>query len=124
MIDHLSIGCSDINRAKDFYKKIFELFESKIIHESSECIGFKFSSGAALWIAPPLDNTQSYVASNSFHLCFRASSRDVVDKFYNLAIELGATCEGGPGIRDVYGPNYYAAYARDPEGNKIEAAIY
>jgi len=124
MIDHLSIGCSDIVRAKDFYKKVLSLFNCKVIHESDECIGFKLTSGPGLWIAPPLDSTQSYIPSNSFHLCFKADSREQVDQFYKLTLKLSATCEGRPGIREIYGPNYYAAYVRDPEGNKIEAAIY
>ena len=31
----------------------------------------------------------------------------------------GGTDEGEPGPRPHYGPNWYAAYMRDPAGNKI-----
>ena len=48
-------------------------------------------------------------------------SREQVDAFYAKAIELGATCEGGPGLR-IEG--FYAAYFRDPEGNKLNAFLF
>ncbi|MEF1185011.1 VOC family protein, partial [Vibrio sinaloensis] len=47
-----------------------------------------------------------------------------VDAFYQSAIELGAQCQGKPGLRPEYGDTYYAAYVKDLDGNKIEAVHF
>ena len=48
----------------------------------------------------------------------------MVNIFYKEAIANGGSDEGAPGIREDYGPNYYAAYVRDPDGNKLQAVCY
>ena len=58
---------------------------------------------------------------NGVMAAMNMESREQVDAFYAKAIELGATCEGGPGLR-IEG--FYAAYFRDPEGNKLNAFIF
>ena len=50
---------------------------------------------------------------------FLASTRAVVDRCYVVALQMGGRCEGMPGLRPHYHPNYYGAYFRDPDGNKI-----
>ena len=48
----------------------------------------------------------------------------MVDAFHAAALEYGGMDEGQPGLRAHYGPNYYAAYVRDPYGNKLQAVCY
>ena len=43
----------------------------------------------------------------------------MVDQTYAVALEYGATCEGAPGLRPHYHANYYGAYFRDLDGNKL-----
>ena len=55
------------------------------------------------------------------HIAFGAKTRALVDAFYKEALAAGGTDNGPPGIREMYGPNYYAAFVLDPEGHNIEA---
>ena len=48
-----------------------------------------------------------------------AKSRDIVGRSHAAALANGGKCEGPPGLRPHYHPNYYGAYFRDPDGNKI-----
>jgi predicted lactoylglutathione lyase len=63
-------------------------------------------------------------ADSGVHICLRASTRDAVDTFYAVALANGATSDGGPGFRKKYNPRYYAAFIRDPDGNRIEAVTF
>jgi catechol 2,3-dioxygenase-like lactoylglutathione lyase family enzyme len=58
------------------------------------------------------------------HLAFRAENRGQVDAFHAAAIAAGGADNGGPGIREMYHPNYYGAFILDPEGHNIEAVSH
>jgi catechol 2,3-dioxygenase-like lactoylglutathione lyase family enzyme len=58
------------------------------------------------------------------HLAFEAQSHAEVDAFYAAAIAAGGKDNGGPGIREMYHPTYYAAYVYDPDGHNIEAVCH
>ena len=58
------------------------------------------------------------------HVAFQAPDRETVRRFHRTAIENGGTDEGEPGLRPQYNANYYGAFVRDPDGNKIEAVTY
>ena len=58
------------------------------------------------------------------HLAFTASSAAQVDEFYQVGVRAGFACNGQPGLRPHYAPNYYAAFLRDPDGNNIEVLAY
>ncbi len=61
---------------------------------------------------------------NGVHVAFRAGDRAMVEEFYRTALAHGGTDDGPPGLRPEYDPNYYGAFVRDPDGNKIEAVTY
>jgi catechol 2,3-dioxygenase-like lactoylglutathione lyase family enzyme len=61
---------------------------------------------------------------NGTHVAFIADTRAQVHAFHEQALKLGGKSEGEPGPRPHYGPNYYAAYVRDPDGNKLQAVCY
>jgi len=61
---------------------------------------------------------------NGTHVAFIANSRAAVDEFHKAALTNGGFDEGAPGIRKEYKPDYYAAYVRDPDGNKLQAVCY
>ena len=54
------------------------------------------------------------------HFALTASNKKQVEDFYKLALEIGGTDNGKPGIREDYGENYFACFVYDPEGNNIE----
>jgi catechol 2,3-dioxygenase-like lactoylglutathione lyase family enzyme len=59
--------------------------------------------------------------SGPAHVAFASPDRGTVDAFHAAALAAGGTDNGGPGIRENYHPNYYAAFALDPDGNNVEA---
>lgn len=61
---------------------------------------------------------------NGTHIAFLAAIRSEVDQCYEAAMKNGGLDEGGPGLREDYGPNYYATYVRDPDGNKPQTVCY
>jgi catechol 2,3-dioxygenase-like lactoylglutathione lyase family enzyme len=74
----------------------------------------------ALWLCQPF-NGQAATAGNGSMVALAASSWAQVDAFYTLALLHGGSAEGMPGIRPQYKPDFYAAYVRDPDGNKLAA---
>jgi catechol 2,3-dioxygenase-like lactoylglutathione lyase family enzyme len=74
----------------------------------------------ALWIASaerpvPADE------KSGLHFCFAAPNAESVDAFHSAALRAGGRDNGSPGLRPIYGPNYYAAFIIDPDGYRIEA---
>jgi catechol 2,3-dioxygenase-like lactoylglutathione lyase family enzyme len=63
-------------------------------------------------------------AGSGAHVCFRARSTDLVDAFHAAALSAGGGSDGAPGLRPQHGGGYYAAFIRDPDGNRIEAATF
>jgi predicted lactoylglutathione lyase len=58
------------------------------------------------------------------HICLRAKSTGEVDAFHAAALRAGASSDGAPGLRPHDRVRYYAAFIRDPDGNRIEAVIF
>lgn len=77
----------------------------------------------ALWVGIPF-NQQPANVGNGTMVAMRARTRDQVDRFHAAALAQGGFSEGAPGPRPHYGPDFYAAYVRDPDGNKIAAVCH
>ena len=74
----------------------------------------------AFWIGLPFDKQPASVGNGSM-IAFRARSWQVVDDFHAAALAHGGRSDGPPGLRPQYSPDFYAAYVRDPDGNKLAA---
>ena len=72
------------------------------------------------WVGKPFDEKPA-TAGNGSMVAFRAQSWQQVDDFYTAAIANGGRGDGAPGLRLRYAPDFYVAYVRDPDGNKIAA---
>ena len=60
---------------------------------------------------------------SGLHFCFDAPNREAVDAFHVAALKAGGKDNGKPGLRPDYGPDYYASFAIDPDGYRIEAYV-
>jgi predicted lactoylglutathione lyase len=67
---------------------------------------------------------QGEVNTPRIHIAFRAETREIVQAFYNAALEVGGRDNGAPGLRTHYHPNYYGAFVLDPDGHNIEAVCH
>jgi catechol 2,3-dioxygenase-like lactoylglutathione lyase family enzyme len=74
----------------------------------------------AFWIGIPFDR-QPATVGNGGMVAFRARSWREVDDFHAAALAHDGSSEGAPGLRLHYAPDFYAAYVRDPDGNKLAA---
>lgn len=119
MIDHLSLGVPDIAAARTFY-------DPTLATVGCHCLGTgdRFAAyGRAhveFLVMTPFDGEPAS-AGNGAHVCFAAPSREAVDAFHAAGLAAGGADEGSPGPREAYPmPDVYAAYVRDPFGNKLE----
>lgn len=74
----------------------------------------------AFWVGIPFDQQPATVGNGSM-IAFRTHTRQQVDDFHAAALANGGKCDGPPGLRLQYAPDFYAAYVRDADGNKVAA---
>lgn len=127
-LDHVSVGCKDVKKAKAFYDAVLGALDIKPVYPveiggNLVAIGYGEPTNPYFWVQLPF-NRQPASFGNGVHVCFRAETREAVDQFYLKAMELGGIDDGQPGLRTEYHPSYYAAFVRDPDGNKIEAVCH
>ena len=122
MLHHVSLGTNDAARAAGFYDPVLAVLgigkgkrRGGSVDYSAATIGFSLEQ--------PVDGEPASVG-NGVHVCFIAESHAEVDEFYRVALANGGTDAGPPGLRPEYDANYYAAFVRDPDGNKIEAVCF
>ncbi|MFM7343948.1 MAG: VOC family protein [Tagaea sp.] len=119
MFDHVSIGVNDVKRAKKFYDAVLAPLGYTCLSAGDTSLGYG-AKAVALWINAATRPVKPDMESG-LHFCFAAPDRKAVDKFHKAALAAGGKDNGKPGLRADYGDNYYAAYAIDPEGYRIEA---
>jgi len=117
MFNHVSVGTRDLARASRFYDAALGALGYRRI--MSEEFGNAWGlAWPEFWAALPAEGDAT--SGNGVHVAFIAPSREAVDAFHAAALAEGGSDAGAPGERD-YTPGYYAAFARDPDGNKLEA---
>jgi catechol 2,3-dioxygenase-like lactoylglutathione lyase family enzyme len=123
MIDHISIGVRDLAQATGFYESVLGAMGYAKLEVRSATVGFgkKYSE---FWLNLRPDMTP--LAPNSgAHVCLRVRSTDLVDAFHAVALANGGASDGAPGLRPHDGQGgYYAAFIRDPDGNRVEAVTF
>jgi catechol 2,3-dioxygenase-like lactoylglutathione lyase family enzyme len=121
MFSHVTIGTSDLERAIAFYDAVLAPLGIQRVP------GTKYKGWASwrrddgpetLWVGLP-HNRQPAHQGNGWMAAFTAPSRAAVDEAHAAALAHGGTDEGAPGPRPHYADNYYGAYVRDPDGNKL-----
>ena len=130
MLTYVYVGTNDLARAIHFYAAtLAPLGLPRCVtgdpewDRTSAGWGIYEDGGArelAFWVGTPFDARAASVGNGSM-VAFRAASWREVDAFHAAALAHGGSCEGAPGLRPHYGADFYAAYVRDPDGNKLAA---
>lgn len=116
MIGYTTVGTNDLETAATFYDKLFGIIEAKRMFEFDSFIAWGKSDGNSMFsIHIPHDGKPSTVG-NGVMIALNVGNKELVDSIYNKALENGAIDEGAPGYRM---DNFYAAYFRDLDGNKL-----
>ncbi len=124
MSPYVTLGAKDTSKARTFYDAVLATIGWAGHADFDDWRAYSAGGtgeGFVCWIVSPF-NGEAATAGNGTMVSFPARSPAEVDAFYMTALAHGATDEGAPGPRKAYGPNWYAAYLRDPTGNKI--AVY
>ncbi len=122
MIHHVSVGTNDVKCSRAFYDVVLPTVGLTLIKAAED--GADYGSGHLIFsIETPIDGKPATVG-NGVHIAFAAEDRTMVNRFYETALANGGTGDGAPGLRPEYNANYYGAFVRDPDGNKIEAVTY
>lgn len=115
LIDHVHLIVADLATSRRFYRAVIDVLDLPPGVE-----GNHFLQVDELYISESVGprSTISHV-----HLAFQARDREMVDRFYEVALAAGGRDNGGPGERP-YHPGYYGAFVLDPDGNNIEAVFH
>ena len=121
MIDHVSVGVSDLAKSAAFYEKLLAPLGYARLVERAHTVGFG-KKYPEFWInlRPGMMPAQE----SGVHICLRARSEAAVSAFHAAALAAGGRDDGAPGMRPASTRPYFAAFIRDPDGNKIEAATF
>lgn len=122
MIDHVSVGVSDLARSTAFYEAVLApLGYARLeVRPATIAFGKKYSE---FWLNLRED-LQPLPANSGTHVALRAGDAAAVDAFHAAALAHGGSSDGAPALRPQHGDGYYAAFIRDPDGNRIEAVTF
>jgi len=128
MFTYMSLGTNDLERATRFYDAAMGVLgHQRCITGDAEWDRISAGWGTyknggidelALWVGKPFDQHPA-TGGNGSMVALSANSWQQVDDFHAAALAAGGTSEGPPGLRPQYSPDFYAAYVRDPDGNKL-----
>jgi catechol 2,3-dioxygenase-like lactoylglutathione lyase family enzyme len=118
MINHISFGVRDITAAKEFYDAVLRPLGIMRLYEGIDFAAYgkgdkndlSLHQGGEAWCPDP-----------KVHIALCAPSREAVEAFHRRGMEAGGSDDGAPAIREEYAEDYFAAYLKDPDGQRIEA---
>lgn len=127
MFSHVFVGVKDFERALRLYRALMPTLgiQERFCDPTRPWAGWQSSPEPRplFVIGRPFDG-QPHGIGNGQMVAFLASSREVVSKAYEVALSNGGSSEGEPGLRPEYHANYFGAYFRDTEGNKVCVACH
>jgi len=122
MFSHVHVGITDFARSYAFYESVL----GELGLEVRVC---RSSQSWAAWASPGIQRPRFFIglpfdrnpanSGNGHMTAFLAATREVVERCHAEALAKGGECDGPPRLRPQYHANYYGAYFRDPDGNKI-----
>jgi catechol 2,3-dioxygenase-like lactoylglutathione lyase family enzyme len=115
LIDHVHLIAPDLDATKRFYAAVLQALGRRIEGEGA---GYFWSDELFVSTAEEATTAPTHV-----HLAFQAPDRATVERFHAAALAAGGTDNGAPGVRH-YHPDYYGAFALDPDGNNVEAVYH
>lgn len=122
MLHHVSVGVANVERAAKFYDAVLGTLGYKRVMEFMPYAVAFGDKKPSFWVQLPNDQMPASVG-NGVHIAFSAPTKRAVEAFHRAALDNGGKDEGVPGPRPEYTPEYFGAFVRDIDGNKIEAML-
>lgn len=124
MLDHVSLGVSDLELSRRFYDAALEPLDIVRLIDFEQR-GSDYGAGEApLGVEFTITRETNVGPVAGMHVCFKAKDRKSVVDFHAAALKAGGHCDGAPGIRPAYHADYFAAFVLDPDGHRIEAVCH
>ena len=120
MFTHVTVGASDLAKAREFYDAVLGPLGIKRLFDAADRSGYG-ADAPALLVLKPIDGKPAS-SGNGVTIGLAAPSRSAINEFHKKALAHGGKDEGAPGVRAAIAPTFYAAYVRDPQGNKLVAS--
>jgi len=117
VFNHIGFDVDDIQKSKRFYLAALAPLGYGLLAEGEKWAMIGNESGC-IWIGA------SGPAASPFHIAVAAKTGAQVRAFYSAALNAGGRDNGGPGLRAIYSPTYYAAFVLDPDGHNVEAVCH
>lgn len=127
MFSHVFVGTNDFDRALAFYRPLMAALgiEARFVDTGRPWAGWRsHPDPRPLFLVGRPHDGRPHVPGNGQMTAFLAPTRAVVDAAHAAALAHGGSCEGPPGLRPQYHADYYGAYFRDPDGNKLAVACH
>jgi len=127
VFSHIFVGVSDFDRALAFYNPLMAVLgiAPRFCERDRPWAGWQSTPGPRpLFLIGKPYNEQDPQPGNGQMVAFLAETRAIVDQAHAVALQNGGTSEGAPGLRPEYHAQYYGAYFRDPDGNKLCVACH
>jgi catechol 2,3-dioxygenase-like lactoylglutathione lyase family enzyme len=119
LLDHVTIGVSDIERSKAFYDiALKSVGIERLYAEGESFAGYGINEKAFFWIG------LKTAAITGVHVAFVVDDRTSVDRFHAAGLAAGGRDNGKPGLRPHYHQSYYGAFILDPDGHNIEVVCH
>jgi catechol 2,3-dioxygenase-like lactoylglutathione lyase family enzyme len=119
MFSHVVIGTNDLQQSKRFYDKLLAAlgYGPALPREAG---GYVYVGGDALLIITQPRDGRSATQANGATIGFACLSMEDVENWHAAGMDGGGlSVEDPPGVRDTQFGRFYAAYLRDPDGNKL-----
>lgn len=118
---HACVGALDLDKSGQFYDAALGALGIKKLATGPDGRLIYGKDKPAFLVLKP-GNGQPATGANGGTLGFAAADKAAVDAFHAGGVANGGADEGAPGPRGI--PGSYAAYLRDPAGNKICAYAF
>ncbi len=123
MLDHISLGVSDLARSYRFYDAALRPLGLVRIVDFGRGSDYGSAPGS-LGVEFTITAEQNSRPSAGMHICFKARDREAVHEFHRAALAHGGRDDGAPGLRPQYHADYYGAFVLDPDGHRVEAVCH
>ncbi len=120
MLEYVTVGVRNLARSAAFYDRVFAALDCRQSFEDDRFVayGLHGSEPSGVYLALP-HNGEGATSGNGSMVALKAASRAQVRDFHAATLDCGGKDEGEPGVREQYAPDFYAAYVRDLDGNKL-----
>jgi catechol 2,3-dioxygenase-like lactoylglutathione lyase family enzyme len=125
MLDHVSLGVTDLDRSRRFYDAVLRPLGLVRTVDFGAGRGSDYGAMAGqLGVEFTITLEPDVAPSRGMHLCFRAPDRTAVRAFHDAALATGGRDDGTPGLRQLYHADYFAAFVLDPDGHRVECVCH